>query len=126
MQHLSGSFAIDPADLAPGEFLTGGEAWTAHRAGSADAACFGVPGTENFGPGEIRGNSIRDLAALAKIEMLPWDEWGRLTASCAGRTGEHYDLLMDEIAATCATGDPVAISILYEHADLPVPATLIS
>ncbi|MGO8887020.1 MAG: transglutaminase domain-containing protein [Streptosporangiaceae bacterium] len=66
---------VHTEDLRDGEFLTGGEAWAAFRAGRIDAARFGVYGTQNWGPGEIRGNAIRDLAALNKVEMLPWDEW---------------------------------------------------
>ena len=53
--------------------------------GSVDLRVDGVP--ENYGIGEIRGNLIRDLAALNKVETLPWDEWGRMEASYAGETG---------------------------------------
>ena len=49
-----------------------------HREGRIDASTFGVYGTENWGPAEIRGNAVKDLAALNKVEMLPWDEWGRV------------------------------------------------
>ena len=66
------------ADLRPGEFLTAGEAWQLVRSGEENAADFGVFGTENWGPGEVRGNAMRDLASIVrKVEMLPWDEWGR-------------------------------------------------
>ena len=64
-----------PEDLADGQFLTGAEAWAAYRAG-ADPMSFGVHSTENWGAAEIVGNAIRDLAAVNKVEMLPWDEWG--------------------------------------------------
>ncbi len=77
---LSQQVLAHPDDLRAGEFLTGGEAWAAFRIGQIDAAQFGVYGTGNFGPAEIRGNAVRDLAALNKAEMLPWDEWGRMTA----------------------------------------------
>ena len=50
--------------------------------------------TENWGPAEIRGNAVKDLAALNKVEVLPWDEWGRMTASYEGRTGAEYDRLI--------------------------------
>src|SRR3954467_10575634 len=73
----------------------GGGAWAAHREGSIDAAVFGMHGTGNFGPAEIRGNAVRDLAALSKLEMLPWDEWGRMTEAYAHRTGPDYDELLD-------------------------------
>lgn len=41
---------VKAGDLADGDFLTGGEAWTAFRLGRIDAARFGVYGTENWGP----------------------------------------------------------------------------
>jgi hypothetical protein len=68
---------------------------------------------------------IRDLAALAKTEMLPWDEWGRMTASYRGETGDDYDELMDEVADVCAAAEPAAVSSLYGSADLQVPPELI-
>ncbi|MBS2535855.1 hypothetical protein KGQ20_24125 [Catenulispora sp. NF23] len=108
----------------PGEFLTGAEAWAAYRRGEADGAAFGVYGTENFGPAEIRGNAVKDLAALNKVESLPWDEWGRMTDAYAGRTGEDYDTLLDELAAVCAADDPGAVSELYRNPVFAVPAEL--
>ncbi|SNY73685.1 transglutaminase-like domain-containing protein [Paractinoplanes atraurantiacus] len=117
---LGGTLVQRPDDLAEGEFLTGGEAWSAFRAGRIDPARFGVYGTENWGPAEIRGNAVRDLAALNKVEMLPWDEWGRMTASYEGRTGLEYDALMDTIAAVTADGDPRAVAALYRVEDLAI------
>jgi Transglutaminase-like superfamily len=113
-----------PEDLRDGEFLTGGEAWAAYRAGRVDAAQFGVYGTENFGPAEISGNAIRDLAALNKVEMLPWDEWGRMSAAYHGDTGADYDELIDTVAAVCAAAEPAAVAGLYALEELRVPAEL--
>jgi hypothetical protein len=112
--------------LRPGEFLSGGEAWAAFRRGEIDAARFGVYGTGNWGPAEIRGNAVKDLAALNKVEMLPWDEWGRMTAAYRGETGEDYDELLDEIAAVCAADEPAAVARLYARGDLRVPAEIIN
>lgn len=114
-----------PHDLRPGEFLTGGEAWSAFRRGEIDAATFGVFGTQNWGAAEIRGNAVKDLAALNKVETLPWDEWGRMTDAYEGKTGADYDALLDELAMVCATDDPEAVTALYGHADLKVPESLI-
>ncbi len=112
-----------PDDLQPGQFYSGGEAWLAYREGSIDAAKFGVYGTENFGPAEISGNAVRDLAALNRVEMLPWDEWGRMTESYQGKTGADYDDLMDRIAAATASDSPEQ---LYQaEAELRPPAELI-
>ncbi len=115
-----------PEDLREGEFLTGGEAWALCRQGSADPAQFGVHGEDDaWGPAEIRGNAIRDLAALNKIEMLPWDNWGRMDASYDGETGAEYDELIDMIASVCASDDPSAIRDLYARDELSVPPALI-
>lgn len=119
-------FVGAPEDLAEGEFLTGGEAWITCRRGLADPASFGVDGfPDNFGIGEIRGNLIRDLAALNKVETLPWDEWGRIAASYAGDTGPDFDKLMDVVAAACASDDEQAIAALYASQDLAVPPHLL-
>jgi hypothetical protein len=115
-----------PGDLAPGEFLTGGEAWQLYRAGKADAANFGVDDVADaWGAAEIRGNAVRDLAALNKVEMLPWDEWGLLPGSYADTTGPAFDELIDTVAAVCAAGDLAALRDLYGRDGLTVPASLI-
>jgi hypothetical protein len=125
-QILGQSVLAEPADLRPGQFLTGGEAWRAFREGDIDAAKFGVYGTGNWGPAEIRGNAIRDLAALNKVETLPWDEWGRMGASYQGQTGADYDGLLDTIADVCAADDPSAVAELYACDELRVPQDLIA
>jgi hypothetical protein len=119
---LGFGYVAAPDDLADGEFLTGGEAWIWCREGRADPSTFGVDGVpENFGIGEVRGNLVRDLAALNKVEMLPWDEWGRMAASYRGETGPGYDDLMDTVAAACASGNESTIAALYASQDLAVP-----
>jgi hypothetical protein len=114
-----------PEDLGPGEFLTGGEAWRAFRQGKIEPATFGVYGSENWGPGEIRGNAVKDLAALNKVEMLPWDTWGRMEDAYKSETGPDYDELLDTLAAACAADDPAAITALYARNYMTVPPELI-
>jgi hypothetical protein len=121
---LGGTVLPNAEDLKPGQFLTGTEAWTAYRRGEVDAATFGVYGTENFGPAEISGEAVRDLAALNKVESLPWDEWGRMTDAYAGRTGEDYDALLDEVAAACEADDADAVRAMYRNPVFEVPAEL--
>jgi len=122
---LGGPVLPHAEDLRPGEFLTGAEAWALYRRGEVDAATFGVYGTENFGPAEIRGNAVKDLAALNKVESLPWDEWGRMTDAFAGRTGEDYDALLDELAAVCEADDPAAVAELSRNPVFEVPSELL-
>ena len=119
-------FVDHPEDLQPGEFLTGGEAWTYLEQSGDDPMCFGVSGVSHaWGVGEVRGNAVRDLAALNKIEMLPWDEWGRMEASYKGATGSEFDALMGQVAEVCASDDESAIRALYLSEDLRVPDRLI-
>jgi hypothetical protein len=121
---LGGSIVDSPERLRSGQFMSGGEAWIAHRQGRIDASTFGVYGTDNWGPAEISGNAVRDLAALNKVEMLPWDEWGRMTAAYQGRTGADYDELIDTVAAVCAADVTAAVAALYASEDLAVPPDL--
>jgi hypothetical protein len=122
---LGQSVLARPHDLSPSEFLSGGEAWAAFRRGTVDAATFGVFGTDNWGAAEIRGNAVKDLAALNKVEVLPWDEWGRMTDAYAGDIGPGYDALLDTLAEICAGDDPSAVAALYAHEDLTVPDRLL-
>jgi hypothetical protein len=122
---LGQSVVEHPEDLRSDEFLSGGEAWAAFRRGGIDASSYGVYGSENWGPGEIRGNLVKDLAALNKVEMLPWDEWGRMTEAYEGKTGDDYDELLDSAAAACAVEDCIAMSELYALPELLVPERLI-
>jgi hypothetical protein len=124
-EHLGKEFVEHPEDLAPGEFLTGGEAWIRYREGRLDPDLFGVAGTDHaWGPHEISGNAVRDLAALCKREMLNWDEWGRMTEAYEGRTGPDYDRLIDTLADTCAADDPAALARLFADPHFAVPRHL--
>ena len=122
---LGGTVLARPERLDEGQFLSGGEAWQLFRRGAIDASTFGVPGTENWGPSEIRGNAVRDLACLNNVEMLPWDEWALMTDAYDGKTDEAYDLLLDRLADVCASADPAAVAELYRHPHLRVPVDMI-
>lgn len=123
---LGFAYVDHPEDLRPGEFLTGGEAWAFLGESGADPADFGVHGVPHaWGIGEVRGNAIRDLAALNKVEMLPWDEWGRMDASYRGDTGPEFDALIGSVAGACSSDDESLLEQTYLTEDLRVPAALI-
>lgn len=67
---------FDPLDMPRDRFLTGGVAWARCRAGEADPATFGIH--ELRGLWFVAGDLIRDVAALNKVEALPWDVWGAM------------------------------------------------
>jgi hypothetical protein len=66
--------AFDTLDVPRDQFITGGAAWTLCRSGQADPDTFGI--ADMKGLWFVRGNLGRDVAALNKVELLPWDGWG--------------------------------------------------
>jgi hypothetical protein len=67
---------FDLLDVPANRFLTAGAAWRACRAGDANPDDFGI--MDMHGLWFIAGNLVRDAAAVAGVEMLPWDSWGAM------------------------------------------------
>ena len=102
--------ADDPTDLPPGRFLPAGTAWLRCQAGHEDGDRFGI--LDMWGQWFIPGNVARDLAALNKVEMLPWDGWGELARTDPPPGGDAY---VDEIAALTVSNDHAAIRRRYQN-----------
>lgn len=66
------------------------------RDGEEDPEKFGI--FDMRGMGFILRNLIRDLLALNKIEILPWDPWGMMVEKDGEPPKENLKLL-DQIAA---------------------------
>ena len=94
---------FDPLDVPRDEFITGGGAWQLCRAGQADPDAFGIH--DMHGLWFIRGDLGRDVAALNKIELLPWDSWGIIDRDDSDLTTEDMAAL-DELAALTAHDIP--------------------
>lgn len=67
---------FDPLDVPRDRFLIAGDAWAQCRDGKTDPGAFGI--MDMHGWWFIAGNVVRDIAALNKTEMLPWDVWGEM------------------------------------------------
>ena len=65
---------FDPLDVPHNRFITGGHAWQMFPQDGANPDDFGI--MDMHGPWFIRGDLLRDFAALNKVELLPWDSWG--------------------------------------------------
>jgi hypothetical protein len=88
--------SFDPLDVPDDQFLTGGKAWGMCRTGKANPDAFGI--FDMHGLWFVRGNLIRDLASLNKMELLPWDSWGLIDRD--EKELSKLDLaLLDEVAA---------------------------
>lgn len=71
-------FEDDVTDVPRDRFLVAA-AWRRCRAG-ADPQDFGISLVGLHGLWFVAGNLVRDLAALNKVELLPWDVWGAVPA----------------------------------------------
>lgn len=96
---------FDPLDMPPGKFVLAGEAWRMARSGEQDPEKFGIFNIN--GMEFIRGNVVRELLSLNKVEILPWDWFiGYLTeeATKPEKIEETY-AMFDRIAALTVAGD---------------------
>jgi hypothetical protein len=112
---------VDPLDVPRDAFLVGGQAWQECRTGSRDLDRIGTSAAGLTGMWEVQGNVVRDLAALNRVETLPWDSWGLIPV--------HYDqlesadiTLLDDIAAVSAAGGPPQQAADAYRSDPRLPA----
>lgn len=82
---------FDPLDVPRDQFLTGGRAWRMCRSGQADAERFGI--WDMHGLWFIRGDLLRDVAALNKMELLPWDCWGMIERADDSISEQDFEIL---------------------------------
>ncbi|MEV0091435.1 transglutaminase-like domain-containing protein [Streptomyces sp. NPDC050738] len=106
---LPGVYAtdFDPLDVPREQFLVAGEAWQRIRRGEADPETFGVGVIGLSGAWFVRSNVVRDLAALCRVEVLPWDGWG-LTDQPELVLSDEQLALLDTVAEAGAAGGPLA------------------
>jgi len=100
---------FDTLDVPRDRFIIAGDAWRMCRSGEADPMSFGVGGTDLWGLEEIMGDVFQDLAALQKVELLPWGWYG--LASEDGMWERELPLI-DRLAALSSTGDAGALAEL--------------
>lgn len=74
LQRRALQIPFNPCDVPHGQFLPGGKAWQLCRAGQADPDHFGI--LDMHGLWFVQSDFVRDVAALNKVELLPWDCWG--------------------------------------------------
>ncbi len=99
----SGVLAIpfSPLDVPRDQFVVGGKAWQLCRSGLADPETFGI--ADMHGLWFVRGDFVRDIAALNKAELLPWDCWGLIEASDQDLSSD--DLATLDLLAELTSGD---------------------
>ena len=104
---------FDPLDVPRDQFIVGGKAWQMCRTGQANPDAFGIH--DMHGLWFVRGDFIRDVAALNKMELLPWDSWGLIERGDKDVTADELAFL-DRVAALTTDDVPEfdAVRALYE------------
>jgi hypothetical protein len=87
--------SFNTLDVPRDQFIVGGAAWKLCRSGQADPAHFGI--FDMNGMDFVKGDFLRDVAALNKVELLPWDCWGMILADYATFPPDDLSML-DQLA----------------------------
>ena len=117
---------FDLMDVPRDSFLVAGDAWRMCREGRAEPDSFGLKLMNEGGAWWIAANLLRDVAALANMEMLPWDIWGAMPAPDE-TIGEDLIALFDRLATLTHDPDAVAAELAAAYAEDPrvhVPLTV--
>ncbi|KEQ17529.1 transglutaminase-like domain-containing protein [Endozoicomonas numazuensis] len=95
---------FDTVDVPDSRFLCAGVAWELCRSGKENPEKFGI---HDFnGLPFIKGNLIRDLFALSRIEMLAWDTgWGILNEYLSPAANDDEFELLDQLAVYSRDSD---------------------
>ncbi len=112
---------FEPLDMPKGQFVLAGAAWQMCRQGEANPDDFGI--FEWKGWDFIKGNVLRDLLSLNKVEVLPWDDWGLTSTPVAAFTAAQM-ALVDRMAALSLAGNDAfdeVRSIYDENTILHIP-----
>ncbi len=125
MQRAALDLDFDPCDVPADRLPVAGEVRRGCRSGRIDPDRCGI--LDMHGLWFVRGNLVRDLAALNKIELLPWAGWGITEKDEAGLTADDRPLL-DEVASLTAAPSSAAfvrLRALFEQDDrLRVPRVI--
>lgn len=109
---------LDRLDLYPDRFMTASQAWLEARAGRLDPARVVVSPQlevpETRGWPQLAHNLVHDVAALNRVELLLWQDWGASLASDA--LAPDVSAVLDQAAAD-TSGPEVPAAVVREWAD---------
>jgi hypothetical protein len=108
----------DSLDVSREEFVVGGEAWAGCRDGRLDESRYGLSTIHESGLWFVCGDFVRDVAALNKVELLPWDIWGVMLHPALGP--ESLELAGDEVVARLPADDLAELDRVASLASGPV------
>ncbi len=83
--------SFNTLDVPRDQFIVGGAAWKMCRSGQANPDQFGI--FDMKGIEFVKGDFVRDVAALNKVELLPWDCWGMIFTDYAALPPDDLSML---------------------------------
>jgi len=119
VQKTALKIVFDPLDIPPGVFLPAGRVMQLCRRGIINPTQCGI--LNMWGLWFVRDNVLRDLMALNKLELMPWDCNDFMQKR--DRTPEDEDLV-DEVADMTTAGDgffPHMRQLYKSHPELGMP-----
>lgn len=95
--------SFNPLDVPPDQFIVGGAVWKMCRSSQANPDQFGI--FDMHGIDFVKGDLLRDVAALNKVELLLWDCWGMILAEYVTLPPDDLSML-DRLADLTYTDIP--------------------
>lgn len=124
----TGGASFNTLDVPRERFLTASEAWFRIKDEPGIAWRFGVSSLDLGGEWFVAGSLFRELAALRKLELKPWDYWGlseNLSRISTDWPQQSRDTL-DQLALLLKSADVEAAAEPEALADWPLPKQVIS
>jgi len=114
--------SMDPLNVGRDQFLPGGLAWKQCRTGEANWSDFGLLSIGESGMWFVVGDFIRDIAAVNKAELLPWDNWGLMAQEA---DEDRFSMKADEVLALLSTNDVAALDQLADATENEVDLAVV-
>jgi excinuclease ABC subunit A len=97
VQRKANAITFDTTDMTFQQFITAGRAWHDIRNGKAKSGFFGH-NRHLRGVGYVRCSLVQELAALNKVEVLPWDSWWDISSKSEEQVSLEERELLDRLA----------------------------
>jgi hypothetical protein len=123
-----GEAAFNALDVPRERFLTASEAWFRIKDEPGIASRFGVSSLNLGGEWFVAGSLCREIAALRKLELKPWDYWGLSENLSRAPTEwpQHTRITLDQLASRLESAGAGGESEPEAVADWPLPKQVIS
>lgn len=120
--------SFNTLDVPRERFLTACEAWFRIKDEPSIASRFGVSSLGLGGEWFVAGSVLREIAALRKLELKPWDYWGlsKDLSPVSTELSRQARTTLDQLASRLRSADVDGDGELEAIADWPLPKEVIS